>query len=129
MSSAPHRSGSTARWAGTKASLITMSLLPVPPHPRGEPRVEYLIVRAREQEPAQSVGTRAGDRHHDPGGRVAAAGEAPATGHSEPAARRLDLAARGIQAAREERIRPRREELFLGLLGKVAEPPVVRRPQ
>src|SRR5262252_3965783 len=99
------------------------------PHPRREPRVDDLVIRAREQQPQGLVGARAGHGHHDPGRRVAAAREAPAPRHPEPAARRFDLAAGRVQAAREERVGAGREEFFLAALGKVAEPPVVRRPE
>src|SRR5207245_8419695 len=99
-----------------------------PAHPRGEPRVEDLIVRAREQEPVEAVRTRAGDRHHDPGGCVAAAGEAPAPGHPEPATRRRDLPSRWIQTAGKECVGSGGEEFFLGALGEVADPPVVGGP-
>src|SRR5215470_13761016 len=99
------------------------------PHARREPRVDDLVVRAREQKPQGLVGPRAGHRHHDPGGRVAAAREAPAPGDPESAARRLDLAAGGVQAAGEERVRTGGEKLLLAAFGKVPEPPVVRGPQ
>src|SRR5262245_21491229 len=99
------------------------------PHTRREPRVDDMVVRAREQEPQGLVGARAGHGHHDPGRRVTAAREAPAPRHPEPAARRLDLAAGRVQAAREERVGAGREEFVLAALGEVAEPPVVRRPE
>ena len=104
-------------------------LAAAPAHARREPRVEDLVVRARQQEPAHSVGPRTGNGHHDPGGRVAAAREPPPPRHLEPAARRLDLAAGRVQAAREQRVRTGREELLLTSLGKMTEPPVVRRPE
>ena len=104
-------------------------LAAAPPHAGREPRVDDLVVGAREQEPQGLVGARAGHGYHDPGGRVAAAREAPPTRDPEPAARGLDLAAGRVQAAGEERVRPGREELLLTLSGKVAQPPVVRRPE
>src|SRR5207249_12048561 len=104
-------------------------LAAAPPHARREPRVEDLVVRSRQQEPAHSAGARTENGHHDPGGRVAAAREPPSPRHLEPAARRLDLAAGRVQAAREQRVRTGREELLLTSLGKMTEPPVVRRPE
>src|SRR5262249_55664456 len=60
---------------------------------------------------------------------VAAAREAPAPRHPEPAARRFDPAAGRVQATREERVGAGREEFLLAALGEVTEPPVVRRPE
>ena len=98
-------------------------------HSRGEPRVDDLVARTREQQPAQLAGAGAGDGHHGPARRVAAAGKTPATGDPETAVHGLGLPRGRVEAAREERIRPAGEELLLGLLGEVPEPPVVNRPQ
>src|SRR4029453_3932597 len=81
------------------------------------------------EEPREPAGPRSGHRDHRPGAGVAPAGEPPATGHAQPAAPRLALPSGGIEAAGEERFGPRREELLLGPLGEVAEPPVVRGPE
>ena len=102
---------------------------PVPRMPEANHVSTNLVVRARKEEPRQSAGPRSRHRDHHPGAGVAPAREAPAAGHAQPAARRLALSSGGIEAAGEERVRSGREELLLGPLGKVAEPPVVRGPQ
>src|SRR5262245_36869935 len=100
-----------------------------PPHARDEPRVEDLVVRARQEKPRQPPGPRSSHGDHRPGAGVAPAREPPATGHAQSPAHRLALAAGGIEAAGEERVGPRCEEFVPRPLGEVAEPPVVRGPQ
>src|SRR5712691_1659530 len=100
-----------------------------PAHPGGEPRIDDLVLRAREQEPDQSVGPGAENGDHHPGGGVTAAGETPATGNPKAVVHRLALPARRVEAGGKERIRSAGEELLLSPLGEMAEPPVVHRPE
>src|SRR5262249_52098517 len=98
-----------------------------PAHPGGEPRVEDFVVRARNQRPDVSVGTRYS--HQYPAGGVAAAGKAPATGDPEPAGHGLGLASCRVETAGSEDIRRAGEEFLLGLLREMADPPVMHRPE
>ena len=80
-----------------------------------------------ESSPDGAVGARDGQDH--PAGGIAAAGKTPATGDTETAGHGLSLGSSRIEAARRQSIRPTGEEFLLGLLGEVADPPVMRRPQ
>src|SRR5512133_713848 len=94
-------------------------------HPGGEPCIENLVARARNQCPDGAVGAR--DRQNHPAGGIAAAGKTPAPGNTETAGHGLSLGSSRIEAARCQSIRPTGEEFLLGLLGEVTDPPVMRR--
>src|SRR5439155_18631897 len=96
-------------------------------HPGGEPGVEDVVVWARQQRPEESVGAQ--NSHHRPTGGVAATGKAPVTGEPETARHGLSLASSRIEDAGSEGVRAARKKFLLALLGEVADPPLVHRPE